>query len=61
MKDLDKIKVQKKLQKEERIKNYINDIQNPYSFQCNGMKVNLEFHHSATLDDILTDLLVSKL
>lgn len=42
--DLMTVKIDSGLMKEERIKRFIEDIQNPYAFKVGGMKVRVTFH-----------------
>lgn len=37
--DIDKIEIRKELPKEERLKDFIEKIKNPFCFKCNGMIV----------------------
>ena len=54
--DISNISFNKKLNKKERIIDYINKIKNPYCYKCNGYKVILVFdeeENSVSLEEIL--------
>ena len=55
LEDLDKIDVDKSINKEERLLDYITKIKNPFCFICNGMVVKTSYSNTR---DSLEDKLV---
>lgn len=54
--DISNIALNKRLDKRERMREYINKIKNPYCYKCNGYKVILVFdeeENSVSLEEIL--------
>ena len=54
--DISNIALNKRLDKRERMREYINKIKNPYCYKCNGYKVILVFdeeENSISLEEIL--------
>lgn len=54
--DISNISLNKRLDKRERMVDYINKIKNPYCYKCNGYKVILVFdeeENSISLEEIL--------
>lgn len=59
--ELSSTSIDKSLSVEQRKKAFINQINNPYCFLCDGVTVHIEYAtNSETLENILIDFLVSK-
>ena len=54
--DIQNVKIDTKLPKEERVKAFLEQIGNPYHFRCNGHVVRVSFSDTdRTLEDCLQD------
>jgi len=51
--DIETVKIDRELAKEERIKAYLEQIGNPYCYLHNGMAVKVSFSGKETLEEIL--------
>jgi len=59
--ELNSISVDKSLSIEQRKKAFICQINNPYCFLCDGVKVRVEYAtNGESLEKVLTDFLISK-
>lgn len=55
--DIDTIKIRKELPKEERLKDFVEKIKNPFCFKCNGMVVKAVYNNNGeTLEEKLVRL-----
>lgn len=58
--DIQDVKIDASLPKEERIKSYLRQIKNPYCYKCNDMVVRVSFANTdATLEDRIKQYLFS--
>lgn len=55
--DIDTIKIRKEISKEERLKDFIENIKNPFCFKCNGIIVKAVYNDNGeTLEEKLVSL-----
>ena len=58
--DINELKIDKRMSREDRILDYLNQVENPYVFKINGHLVKIGFSNSdKTADDCLTNVLSS--
>lgn len=58
--DIDTIKIRKELPKEERLKDFVEKIKNPFCFKCNGMVVKAVYNNNGeTLEEKLVRLFLT--
>lgn len=58
--DIDMIKIRKEISKEERLKDFIENIKNPFCFKCNGIIVKAVYNDNGeTLEEKLVSLFLT--
>lgn len=58
--DIDTIKIRKELPEEERLKDFVEKIKNPFCFKCNGMVVKAVYNNNGeTLEEKLVRLFLT--
>ncbi len=60
LKDIKDINIDMSLPLEERKKEFVKQIGNPYHFKCGKVKVNVAYNGKSTLEDRLVDCLIKK-
>lgn len=58
--DIEDVKINTDLPYEERIRDYIRQIKNPYCYRCRGIVVKLSFSGKRRLEDCLKDAIESE-
>ncbi len=53
--DIRDVHIRTDLSEEERVKDYIRQIKNPYCYLCNGMKVQISFSGTKRMEDCLIE------
>lgn len=56
--DITDVKINSDLPKEERIKDYIRQIKNPYCYRCHGVTVKISFAGKKKLEDCIRDAML---
>ena len=60
LKNIKDISIDMSLPLEERKKEFIRQIGNPYHFKCGNVEVNISYNGQSTLEDRLVDCLIKK-